>query len=479
MSAATSWRVRRARSTSRSRSRAGSSRTRWRSGAASTRPSTNAWNRRADDAPDAVGISNQRESVVVWDRATGRPVGPTIVWQCRRTAPFCETLRDRGLGATLEERTGLTIDPLFSASKIRWLLDSIPDGDRRAERGELCAGTIDSWLLWNLTGGAIHACDATNASRTQLFNLREAAWDATLLDIFRIPRRLLPDVKPSSGVFGHTISRGHLGGVPIASAIGDSHAALFGHAAFRPGSVKATYGTGSSLMTPVDDAVGFEARTLDDRRLGPARQGVVRARRQHHRDGRRGRLARPVTWSREFRLVGRGPRPLRGRLGRRLPGAGICRARRAVLGCRCARTAVRRDPRARRPRTSHARRSSPSPTRCATSSTRCGRTRARRRRCWPTAAQAATIRSCSFRPTSSDARSSATIPPICRHAARHGSPASPSASGRRLTRCRGCRGPSPASSRAWPTAERVRLYSGWQDAVARARTRRPVDTERT
>jgi glycerol kinase len=202
--------------------------------------------------PHAVGISNQRESVVVWDRATGRPVGPTIVWQCRRTAPFCQTLRDRGLGATLEERTGLTIDPLFSASKIRWLLDTIPDGDRRAERGELCAGTIDSWLLWSLTGGAVHACDATNASRTQLFNLRDAAWDGALLGIFRIPRRLLPDVKPSSGVFGHTISRGHLGSVPIASAIGDSHAALFGHAAFRPGSVKATYGTGSSLMTPID-----------------------------------------------------------------------------------------------------------------------------------------------------------------------------------------------------------------------------------
>jgi glycerol kinase len=200
--------------------------------------------------PDAVGISNQRESVLVWERATGRPAGPVIVWQCRRTAPFCETLRERGLRALLQERTGLTIDPLFSASKIRWLLEAIPDGNRRAGNGELCAGTIDSWLVWKLTGGAVHACDATNASRTQLFDLRAMAWGAELLNIFGIPRRILPDIKPSSGILGHTIPRGRLGaGIPVASAIGDSHGALFGHAAFHPGRVKATYGTGSSLMT--------------------------------------------------------------------------------------------------------------------------------------------------------------------------------------------------------------------------------------
>ena len=135
--------------------------------------------------------------------------------------------------------------------------------------GELCAGTIDSWLLWNLTGGAVHACDATNASRTQLFNLRAAAWDAELTRAFRIPPAVLPHIKPSSGIFGHTIPRGRLGGgIPIASAIGDSHAALFGHAAFRPGRVKATYGTGSSLMTPVDDADRVAIRAVDDRRLG-------------------------------------------------------------------------------------------------------------------------------------------------------------------------------------------------------------------
>ncbi len=212
--------------------------------------------RAGDRQIDALGITNQRESVLVWDRATGRPSGPTIVWQCRRTTPFCQALRDRGLQLLLEERTGLTIDPLFSASKIRWLLDAIPDGDRRADAGELCAGTIDSWLLWNLTGGAVHACDATNASRTQLFNLRAAAWDPELTRAFRIPPAVLPHIKPSSGTFGHTIPRGRLGGgIPIASAIGDSHAALFGHAAFRPGHVKATYGTGSSLMTPVETPI--------------------------------------------------------------------------------------------------------------------------------------------------------------------------------------------------------------------------------
>ncbi len=203
---------------------------------------------------DAVGISNQRESVLVWERATGRALGPLIVWQCRRTAPFCEDLRRSGARSLLEKRTGLTIDPLFSASKIRWLLDSLPDGPRRAANGELCAGTVDSWLAWNLTGGAVHACDQTNASRTQLFNLHTREWDPEVLALFDVPRAMLPEVRPSSGILGTTIARGRLqAGVPVASAIGDSHAALFGHAAFSPGRVKATYGTGSSLMTAIPE----------------------------------------------------------------------------------------------------------------------------------------------------------------------------------------------------------------------------------
>lgn len=206
--------------------------------------------------PAAVGVTNQRESVVVWDRRSGRPAAPCVVWQCRRSADFCEALKSRGLDGLLRERTGLAPDPLFSASKIRWLLDHIPDGQRKAEHGELCAGTVDSWVLWNLTGGRAFATDASNASRTQLLHLQEGIWDEELLGVFGVPRQALPDVKPSSTIFGETIQLGTLpAGVPVASLIGDSHAALFGHAAFRPGAVKATYGTGSSLMTLTDGPV--------------------------------------------------------------------------------------------------------------------------------------------------------------------------------------------------------------------------------
>src|SRR5262245_30955465 len=197
-----------------------------------------------------LAISNQRESVMLWDRRTGRPIGPVVIWQCRRTAPFCEGLRARGLEKTLRERTGLTIDPLFSASKARWLLDNIEGARVKAERGELCLGTMDSWALWNLTSGAVHACDVTNASRTQLFDLRRLKWDEELLELFGIPAAILPEVKSSSALYGASASIGKLpAGVPIASLIGDSHAALYGQAGFEPGTVKATYGTGSSLMT--------------------------------------------------------------------------------------------------------------------------------------------------------------------------------------------------------------------------------------
>jgi glycerol kinase len=205
----------------------------------------------ADPQPAAVAITNQRESVTIWDRASGRPLGPVVVWQCRRTAGFCAELRERGLTLFLAQRTGLAVDPLFSASKMRWLLDSLPDGQRRAERGELCLGTIDSWVLWNLTGGALHACDLTNASRTQLLDIHTLRWGDELLDLFGVPQAALPELRPSSADFGVTTAMGRLpAGIPIASLIGDSHAALFGQAGFVPGTVKATYGTGSSLMTP-------------------------------------------------------------------------------------------------------------------------------------------------------------------------------------------------------------------------------------
>jgi glycerol kinase len=201
----------------------------------------------------AIGISNQRESAVLWDRRTGAALGPCVIWQCRRTAGFCDELRRRELETTIRERSGLPIDPLFSASKFRWLIGQAADGRSRAAAGDICAGTVDSWLLWKLTGGSVHATDMSNASRTQLLNLAQGGWDSELLRIFDIPLACLPEVRASSSVFGATIGQGAMPpGIPVASLIGDSHAALFGHAAFVPGSVKATYGTGSSLMSPTE-----------------------------------------------------------------------------------------------------------------------------------------------------------------------------------------------------------------------------------
>jgi len=204
----------------------------------------------------AVAISNQRESAVLWERKTGQPVGPLVSWQCRRSAPICDTVRKSGLAAMVQEKTGLTVDPMFSASKMRWLLDHAPEGHARAAQGELCVGAVDSWLLWNLTGGSTHRCDVTNASRTQLFNLRTCAWDPQLLDLYGVPLAALPEVHASSFLFGETVQVGQLpAGVPIGSMIGDSHGALFGHGGFKPGSVKATYGTGTSLMSPLTEIV--------------------------------------------------------------------------------------------------------------------------------------------------------------------------------------------------------------------------------
>lgn len=199
----------------------------------------------------ALAITNQRESALAWERESGQPSGPVIGWQCRRTADFCAGLRERGLEQFLAEHTGLAIDPLFSASKMNWLLNNLPGAKKRAEQGELCLGTMDSWLLWNLTGGKVHACDLTNASRTQLLNIHRLDWDDELLTVFEIPRAALPQLHPSKSEFGRTVAIGRLpAGIPILSMIGDSHAALFGQAGFKAGTVKATYGTGSSLMTP-------------------------------------------------------------------------------------------------------------------------------------------------------------------------------------------------------------------------------------
>ena len=206
--------------------------------------------------PSAIALTNQREAVVMWERQSGKPLSPVIGWQCRRTVDFCAQLRARGMEPLLAERTGLGVDPLFSASKMNWLLEHIPDCRYRAERGDVCLGTMDSWLLWNLTGGQVHSCDITNASRTQLFDIHRLDWDDELLTLFNVPRAALPDVRPSSADFGSSVALGHLpAGVPILALIGDSHAALFGQAGFQSGSVKATYGTGSSLMTPTPTAI--------------------------------------------------------------------------------------------------------------------------------------------------------------------------------------------------------------------------------
>lgn len=197
----------------------------------------------------AIGISNQRETVVAWERRTGKPVAPAIIWQCRRSAAICADLERNGRGKMLRERTGLGIDPLFSASKVQWLLVNVQGLHERAEAGEICFGTVDSWLIWNLTGGRLFACDASNASRTQLFNLQMGDWDNDLLQLFGVPRIALPEIRDSSGPFGECAGIAGLEGVPILSAMGDSHAALAGHGAYAPGTVKATYGTGSSVMT--------------------------------------------------------------------------------------------------------------------------------------------------------------------------------------------------------------------------------------
>jgi glycerol kinase len=196
----------------------------------------------------AIGLTNQRETTLLWERATGRPLAPAIVWQDRRTAPLCAQLQRRGLEPLFREKTGLLLDPYFSGTKLRWLLDRIPGARRRARRGELAFGTVDTWLLWQLTGGKVHATDVSNASRTLLLNLRTGDWDDELLKILRIPRELLPAVRASSEVYGEVTSVPALRGVPIAGIAGDQQAALFGQACWTPGMAKNTYGTGCFLL---------------------------------------------------------------------------------------------------------------------------------------------------------------------------------------------------------------------------------------
>ena len=201
----------------------------------------------------AIGITNQRETTVVWDRKTGEPVGRAIVWQCRRTADYCDALKDRGLTETIREKTGLVVDAYFSATKLHWILENVPGARERAEAGELLFGTVETWLIWKLTGGRVHVTDYTNASRTMLFNIHTLTWDEDILRELQIPASMLPQVMPSSGIYGETDPSLFGGAIPIAGAAGDQQAALFGQTCFSAGEAKNTYGTGCFLLMNTGD----------------------------------------------------------------------------------------------------------------------------------------------------------------------------------------------------------------------------------
>ena len=196
----------------------------------------------------AIGITNQRETTIVWDRDTEEPIYNAIVWQDRRTSDFCDALRDKGVTDMIRQKTGLILDAYFSATKIKWILDNVPGARKRAEEGKLMFGTVDTWLVWRLTRGEVHVTDVTNASRTMLFNIHTLEWDQELLDLFDIPRSMMPEVKQSSEVYGHTTTTLFAHKVPIAGIAGDQQAALFGQMCVAPGSMKNTYGTGCFLL---------------------------------------------------------------------------------------------------------------------------------------------------------------------------------------------------------------------------------------
>jgi glycerol kinase len=211
----------------------------------------------------AIGITNQRETVLIWDRRTGKPIHNAIVWQDRRTTSMCERLERGGNGPLIGQRTGLLIDPYFSATKIAWLLDNVPDARAAAEAGQLAFGTVDTFLLWRLTGGAVHATDATNASRTLLFDIHRGLWDSDLLSLFGIPRALLPDIRDTAADFGTTTPDLFGAPIPIRGIAGDQHAALIGQACFKPGMVKSTYGTGCfALLNTGPTAVASRHRLV-------------------------------------------------------------------------------------------------------------------------------------------------------------------------------------------------------------------------
>jgi glycerol kinase len=311
----------------------------------------------------AIGITNQRETTVVWNRATGEPIANAIVWQDRRTAAACEALKQRGLESLVRERTGLVIDAYFSGTKLAWLLDNVPGARAAAECGELAFGTVDSWLMWLLTGGAsaatrvqaVHATDASNASRTMLYDVPHGGWSDELLAALDIPRAVLPEVHPSSHVFGRTSAE--LFGAPIAigGACGDQQSALFGQACFRPGQVKNTYGTGCFMLMNTGDR--FEPSANGLIATSAAQPGAAR---QFAREGSVFIGGAVVQWLRDglegdpFEQRDRAARRERSRQRRRAVRPRVHRARRAALESGCARhdrrPDARLDDRARRPR---------------------------------------------------------------------------------------------------------------------------------
>ncbi len=217
-----------------------------------------------------IGITNQRETTILWDRQTGTPIYNAIVWQCRRTADYCRELSEMGYGKLIKEKTGLIIDPYFSATKVKWILDNVPGAREKAERGEICFGTVDSWLIYNLTGGKVHATDYSNASRTMLFNIKTLSWDEELLKLFNIPKEVLPEVLPSASLFGYTDPKIVGASVAIGGVLGDQQAALFGQCCFERGEVKNTYGTGAFLLMNT----GSEPYITDDGLLTTVAWGI-------------------------------------------------------------------------------------------------------------------------------------------------------------------------------------------------------------
>ena len=210
----------------------------------------------------AIGITNQRETTVVWNKTTGRPICNAIVWQCRRTAEYCDSLSKQGLVDTIRQKTGLVIDPYFSGTKIRWILENIPGARALAENGELLFGTVETWLIWKLSGGKAHVTDYSNASRTMLFNINTLQWDEEILQLLDIPASMLPKAVPSSGIYGHTSAQFFGAPIPIAGAAGDQQAALFGQACFDPGDSKCTYGTGAFLLMNTGETPIFSRNGL-------------------------------------------------------------------------------------------------------------------------------------------------------------------------------------------------------------------------